>query len=562
MRARAESENSEADPEDPQPQGATSADAFASRSGDPLALATAPAYALLLVAACPLIFWGIGRYGVVGADEAFYQDIAINMLESGNWYRLQSGSYQYIYDTFANAPLQYWLRGLVVSFFGETHLSMRLLSSVCALLAVFATHRLVLLVADRRAALLAALLLLTNFQFLYLHCARTGELEPIVCLLLVLIAHAFIRAIQDPGRSWLGHHVCLALLFNVKAPVIPIPLLAEALCLLVIPLARRRALGWLKLGVLMLPFAATWHIAQAIQHREALATLLESVRYQASGSFVKGAAGTLAGRSVYYANVLLFGAFPSLLLVPPGALSLVGSSVAGSGADPRTLAARRVLVIFPLATLGYYLAISKIGPWYVIHAYPFLAAWCGVWLSRVRRGDLGLVSVVLLSLALSLLLWLQPDMQGLSPFAEDAIRFPMKMRWREVSGLAPLAGVCALAAFALAGLLAARRRWPRSFAGALATALALCFVTAAAWRSTLPLAAVDHLSPIAALAADLEARRAAGRAIPYPIELPPAHPWVVNYYFWRDHQLRLVPGGADPRNPSATRYLLVAERRR
>jgi hypothetical protein len=517
------------------------------------------AYALLFVLSLPLIFWGIGQYGVVGADEAFYQDIAINMLESGNWFRLQSGSYQFVYDTFANAPLQYWLRGGVVSLFGDTALSMRIVSSSAALLTVFATHRLVVPLAGRGAAFLAALILLTNYQFLYLHSARTGELEPIVCLLLVLVADSFIRTVRNPGKSWLAHHIWLALLVNVKAPVIPIPLIAEIICLAAIPMARRSALAWLKLGLIVLPFASAWHILQAIQHREALATLVESVRYQASGEFLPGARGTLAGRVLYYARCLFFGAFPSILLLPLSLASMARMAIRDSDRDPRIIAAR-VTLIFPLVTLGFYLCISKTGPWYVIHAYPFLAAWIGVWLARLDRTVVSIGTLVYLAVALSLLFWVQPESWGLNPFADDAIRIPMAMRWRELSFLPHGPGVPLLAAIVMIGLLVVQRRGPAAFGPALMALLCVIFVGGALARSSAPLVHVGYLSPIAALAADLAERKEAGQIIPYPIEVPPSHPWVVNYYFWRDHDLRLAPSGGEPGDPSASRFLLVGRR--
>jgi 4-amino-4-deoxy-L-arabinose transferase-like glycosyltransferase len=145
------------------------------------------------------------------------------MLASGNFLELRSGGAVYVYDTFANAPLQYWARAGVASVLGKSMLSMRILSALSALLAVLVTYRLVLYLGGRRAGLAAGIVLITSFQFLYLHSARTGELEPTVCLLLVSCALLFIRTIDEPSRHWWPHHLLLAVLFNLKAPIVVIP---------------------------------------------------------------------------------------------------------------------------------------------------------------------------------------------------------------------------------------------------------------------------------------------------------------------------------------------------
>ena len=49
------------------------------------------AMSILVALSIPFIFLGIDQYGVVGTDEAFYQDIALGMLESGNFLELRSG---------------------------------------------------------------------------------------------------------------------------------------------------------------------------------------------------------------------------------------------------------------------------------------------------------------------------------------------------------------------------------------------------------------------------------------------------------------------------------------
>ena len=71
--------------------------------------------------------------------------------------------------------------------------TMRILSALFAIASVLMTYRLTLyLVNDRRAAFLAGLIQLTTMQFVHLHSARTGELEPLITFLYTLCALLFL----------------------------------------------------------------------------------------------------------------------------------------------------------------------------------------------------------------------------------------------------------------------------------------------------------------------------------------------------------------------------------
>jgi len=508
----------------------------------------------LALLSCPLIFYGLGQYGVVNADEAFYHDIAWTMLESGNWFVLRTGdSGEHIYDTFANAPLQYWVRGVAIEHLGPGPLGMRVVSACSALLAVLATYLLALRVGGRRAAFLAALVLLTSFQFLYLHSARTGELEPGVCLLLVLAAHLFLRAVEEPQRGFVAHHIVVALLLCWKAPVTPIPIIAEIACFALLPQARARLRDWIRTGLVVLPFALIWHVGQAIRLRELLPDLLAAVAAQAAGGAERG----LLDQALYYGQKVLFGAFPWSLLHPIALLVLAGRALRGRALGRPTPLALQVLGLFALAIVAFYLSISKVGPWYLVHALPFLAVAVGLWLAGLHQRGVSWSELGAISLALSWLIWLTPPLADMNPFAQSAIGIPMQMRWRAIAGLpAPSSSLLlALVIFSLAALL--KVRVGARLAPLLTLLLAVLFSGYAIARALMPLRYVDHLSPVAALAAELDDRRLAGEPIPLPIELPPAHPWTVHYYFGRDFELRPANSRGAATAPGRSRFVLT-----
>ncbi len=173
---------------------------------------------VLVLLSLLFVFYRLGSYSVVNGDEAIYQDIALRMLDTGDWLTLRAGDEHRVYDTFMNAPIQYWARAALASTLGRNLWTMRIFSAGFALASVLMVYRLTLHMAGRRAAFLAGLIQLTTYQFLYLHSARTGELEPVLSFLFVAAAYLFIRAIEDPQRGFALHHLCLVALLNLKLP--------------------------------------------------------------------------------------------------------------------------------------------------------------------------------------------------------------------------------------------------------------------------------------------------------------------------------------------------------
>src|SRR5262245_2899254 len=84
----------------------------------------------VLAALClPVFFWGLGRYGIVNQDEAFYQAVAERMVQSGDWLRLDFRGEPRFFDSFLNSPLPHWLRAALIALFGSNLWTMRVLSA-------------------------------------------------------------------------------------------------------------------------------------------------------------------------------------------------------------------------------------------------------------------------------------------------------------------------------------------------------------------------------------------------------------------------------------------------
>jgi 4-amino-4-deoxy-L-arabinose transferase-like glycosyltransferase len=135
-----------------------------------------------------LIFAGLGSGSLHNLDESRHALVAENILHDGDWLTLHHEDAPY----FNKAPLKFWLTALTFRLGGVNAWTARLWSALFAWGAVVVTGLLGARLYDRRTGLLAAFILATSTQFLYSHCARTGELDSallffwtLACLLVV-----------------------------------------------------------------------------------------------------------------------------------------------------------------------------------------------------------------------------------------------------------------------------------------------------------------------------------------------------------------------------------------
>jgi 4-amino-4-deoxy-L-arabinose transferase-like glycosyltransferase len=493
---------------------------------------------LLVALAVPLILMGLGSYGLVNRDEEIYHAVARQMVESGNWLELDFYGEARSYDTFMNAPLQYWARAVVISLFGPGPWSMRILSALCAVASVLLTYRLVYALATPRAALLAGLVQLTTLQFVYLHSARTGELEPALALGLTAAALTFVRRVRD-GGSWISHHLVLVVLLNLKAPFVAIPMLAEVACFALIPATRGHTRSWIVTALWLLPLGAVWHLAQLVYLWEPFLEVMARMGDQASGAHTQkwlvgpGAEigfGPLCN-AVFYTAAIAFGAFPYSFVYP---LAIVGV-LRGRASELSRRWPWQVIGVYVAALLLFYLIIEKHHSWYVVPAYPLLCAFVGCWLDDLRRRAPGVIPIVTIGFLLGALVWTRPDFTSFNPFAVRAYLLPLQLRLTTLGGVPAWLGVPATALAISAALLVVRGRAGPRFAPLLASMLTGILVTVSAVRVALPLRYLDTISETAAFRRELDARGTAGAAL--PIDAPIPYAWDTRFYFDHDHEI-------------------------
>src|SRR5205085_11327456 len=92
---------------------------------------------LLLAGFCTfLFFYGIGQFGLVGADEPRYAQVAREMLERHDWITPTLGGHAWL----EKPPLYYWQAMLVYSVLGVSDAAARIPSAIDATLLVGAIY--------------------------------------------------------------------------------------------------------------------------------------------------------------------------------------------------------------------------------------------------------------------------------------------------------------------------------------------------------------------------------------------------------------------------------------
>jgi 4-amino-4-deoxy-L-arabinose transferase-like glycosyltransferase len=516
---------------------------------------------LLVLLGLPVFFLGLGSYSVVNGDEGLYHTVAAGMLERGDWFTLDFHGEHRVYDTFMNAPTHYWARALLIAAIGDNLWSMRLLSATFGLLTVLVAWRLARDVArsvapgrEDAAGLLAGLVQLTTYHFVYLHGARTGELDTILAFLVATAAWLLLRGLRD-GTGFVGHHVCLALVCTVKLPAVIVPVLGALAVFALTPAARPHFRRYARTGLAIVPLGLAWHAFQAAVLWDELRDVAGRMGDAARGEGADKVTGTPVENAAWYARRLLFGAFPWSVAMVPAVLAATRDAVRGGAGDARLAA--RVLLLGLAAVLVFFAFVGQRYPWYLQPAYPFLAVATGLWLARLGARA-GALSVAAVAATLALVLWIRVPFD-LEPFVQRAPLVPMEPAWRRPGGVPLPLGVGATVA-AIAGVLflarALSRTRPAAFARSLAGLATLALLSCAAWRVGYPLASLEHTSELERLFDEVEARRRAGDRRIYPVRIPEDQGYLkISTYFGRDYRL------ARERGPDGPVVFVLGEKR-
>jgi 4-amino-4-deoxy-L-arabinose transferase-like glycosyltransferase len=177
---------------------------------EPVRVAAAPSRTVeqligagVVIVAAIVIFYRLGDPAIYWWDEA---RVAINSLEMMRHPGLVV-TYNGAADLWnTKPPLAIWLNALSMRLFGVNEWALRLPSALAAIGTVVATFRFAERISDRRAGILAALMLLGMGGYVEVHVARTADFDALLVLFSTLATFSLFFALQTkrfwPTAAW------------------------------------------------------------------------------------------------------------------------------------------------------------------------------------------------------------------------------------------------------------------------------------------------------------------------------------------------------------------------
>ena len=214
--------------------------------------------ALLLAGFCAfLFFYGIGQFGLIGADEPRYAQVAREMLERRDWITPTLGGHAWL----EKPPLYYWQAMLAYSVLGVTDVAARLPAAIDATLLVIAVY--LFFRRFRRGVEIDAALITASCAGV-IGFARAASMDMALAATFAIGMLAWWAWRESGKRIYLAlFYFCMALGMLAKGPVAPF--LAAAVIVVFAAMARDLRLVvktlWLPGILLFCAIALPWYVA-------------------------------------------------------------------------------------------------------------------------------------------------------------------------------------------------------------------------------------------------------------------------------------------------------------
>ena len=218
---------------------------------------------LLIAGFCAfLFFYGVGQFGLIGADEPRYAQVAREMLERHDWVTPTLGGRPWL----EKPPLYYWQAMAVYSVFGVSDTAARLPSSVDATLLVIAVY--VFFRRFRRGVEVDAALITASCAAV-IGYARAASMDMALTAAFAIGMLAWWAWRESEKRIYLAlFYGCMALGTLAKGPVAP--LLAAVVIVLFATITRElRLVGrtlWPSGILLFCAVALPWYVAVQVRN--------------------------------------------------------------------------------------------------------------------------------------------------------------------------------------------------------------------------------------------------------------------------------------------------------
>ena len=145
----------------------------------------------ILLVTTPLFFFKLGQSSLVSFDEAWYADVARNVLKSGDLIHLRWN--EKIYND--HPPVGFWITALSFKLSGITDLSARFMQATAGLLGLVFLYLLGKELFNRTVGFLSAISLSSSSWYLFR--ARSGNLDSFLVMFFILTLYLATKASKD-----------------------------------------------------------------------------------------------------------------------------------------------------------------------------------------------------------------------------------------------------------------------------------------------------------------------------------------------------------------------------
>lgn len=316
-----------------------------------------PVLVLCSVAALVLL-WGLGERCLV-SDEARYARISKEMVQSGDWLTPHFG-YE---PSFDKPPLLMWLTAVFYRLFGVNEFWSRAASAFSGIGVIIFTYLVGKFVYNTRIGFIAALVLLTNYHFVWF--ARSGWTDIMLTLFILMTVYAYLRLEKDGQKWWYMIWISCALAFMVKSAG---GLIAPAVIALMLLLDKRfivtvRSRHFWQGLILAFVIVAPWHIIMYLRHGQVF--IDEYIGYRIITRATRAIEGHIGSR-FFYVDILRKNFSPWFYLVPFALILSIKENIRGESRS-------RILLFIILLVFGLYTVVRTKIHWYIIPLYPSLA---------------------------------------------------------------------------------------------------------------------------------------------------------------------------------------------
>ena len=300
----------------------------------------------------------LGRGSLADWDEAIYAEVSKQILARSSWVTLHWHFNQW----FEKPPLLMWITALFFKLFGVAEVWVRLPSALAGVGTAWTTYLLGARIYSRAVGVIAALVLLSGYQFV--GAARFGTTDVLLTFFTYLAIYAVERT-RENGRWWILAGIAIGLGIMTKGAA---GVIAPAIIFLTLLLTGRiastlRDRGFWLGALAGLAVALPWHLAVYLAHGDVF--LAKYIGYHVLERTAKPLEGHVGG-AAYYIYVVVLRFAPWSWLVPVGVVCGIRHYLCDRSRSP-------VLLIAAAFILLLTTAVKTKLEWYIVPIYPALA---------------------------------------------------------------------------------------------------------------------------------------------------------------------------------------------